>query len=98
MTIELLFLLLFFSREEVSPAEPGYELMTDGTLMVEAPSLDPVGAYACMAKSPMGEAKSRVARLVTSKRRGESMPWLLLAIRRIFQKGFGRCTVHIVTE
>ncbi|KAK3918578.1 Peroxidasin, partial [Frankliniella fusca] len=55
--------------EELSPGEPGYELMSDGTLMVEAPSMEPVGAYACIAKSAMGEAKSRVARLVTNKRR-----------------------------
>ncbi|KAE8749096.1 hypothetical protein FOCC_FOCC004265, partial [Frankliniella occidentalis] len=56
-------------QEEMNPGEPGYEFMSDGTLMVEAPSMDPVGAYACVAKSAMGEAKSRVARLVTNKRR-----------------------------
>jgi len=48
--------------------------MTDGTLMVEKPKeIAPAGspaAFSCMAKNPLGEAKSRVARMVTSKNKG----------------------------
>ena len=64
----------FVFRHELNPSDPHYSFMTDGTLMVEKPKeIAPAGspaAFSCMAKNPLGEAKSRVARMVTSKNKG----------------------------
>ena len=53
--------MVFPASNELSPDSPdgGYQILPDGTLMVE-PSGEPQRAvFECMAKSPMGEVKSR---------------------------------------
>lgn len=49
---------------EISPGrEPRYSVLTDGTLMIANAQDEDAGAYECMAKSMVGEAKSRRAKM-----------------------------------
>ena len=50
----------FFFSNEISPDDdPKYQVLQDGTLMIENASDSDMGSYECMAKSPAGEVKSR---------------------------------------
>lgn len=40
-----------------------YSVLKDGTLMIERTSERDVGVYECVAKNPMGQVKSRSARM-----------------------------------
>ena len=52
--------ILFVFSNEISPDDdPKYQVLQDGTLMIENASDSDMGSYECMAKSPAGEVKSR---------------------------------------
>ncbi len=58
-----------FSNEISPEEEERYSILTDGTLMItETQDLDE-GVYECMAKNPMGEIKSRPAKMYYLKGR-----------------------------
>lgn len=49
-----------YNNNEISPDDdPKYQVLQDGTLMIENASDSDMGSYECMAKSPAGEVKSR---------------------------------------
>lgn len=51
---------MLLSSNEISPEdESKYQILQDGTLMIENASDSDMGSYECMAKSPAGEVKSR---------------------------------------
>jgi hypothetical protein len=52
--------------------DPRYSKLSDGTLMIENTLDSDAGVYECMAKSPVGEAKSRAAKMHYQKTKGES--------------------------
>ena len=56
-----IFLIYFlqFSNEISPDDDPKYQVLQDGTLMIENASDSDMGSYECMAKSPAGEVKSR---------------------------------------
>jgi hypothetical protein len=50
----------FPDSNEISPdQDPKYQVLQDGTLMIENATDSDMGSYECMAKSPAGEVKSR---------------------------------------
>jgi hypothetical protein len=55
--------------------DPRYSKLSDGTLMIENTLDSDVGVYECMAKNPAGEAKSRAAKMLYQKTKGE--PYIL---------------------
>lgn len=50
---------VFYSNEISPDDDPKYQVLQDGTLMIENASDSDMGSYECMAKSPAGEVKSR---------------------------------------
>jgi len=48
-------------------SDPRYLLLKDGTLMIEKTSEKDMGVYECIARSPMGQIKSRSARMEPHK-------------------------------
>ncbi|XP_037077762.1 peroxidasin homolog [Pollicipes pollicipes] len=66
------------NRNELDPEnmEAGYQILEDGTLMVE-PSSDPDAVFECMAKNQMGQVKSRpvtVRYVPSSPQQDDGMP------------------------
>jgi hypothetical protein len=59
--ISPLFVIFYFpDSNEISPdQDPKYQVLQDGTLMIENATDSDMGSYECMAKSPAGEVKSR---------------------------------------
>lgn len=48
-------------------ADSRYSVLKDGTLMIERTSERDMGVYECVARSPVGEVKSRSARMEPHK-------------------------------
>lgn len=48
---------------EIKMNDSRYSLLKDGTLMIEKTLEDDMGVYECVAKSSLGEAKSRKVRM-----------------------------------
>uniref|UniRef100_A0A1B6E548 Uncharacterized protein n=2 Tax=Clastoptera arizonana TaxID=38151 RepID=A0A1B6E548_9HEMI len=52
---------------EINMEDPRYSINEDGTLRIASMSDQDVGVYECMAKSPVGEIKSRKAKMIYNK-------------------------------
>lgn len=53
---------------EINMEDPRYSVSEDGTLRITPMVDSDLGVYECMAKSPVGEAKSRSAKMIYNKR------------------------------
>ena len=60
------FLVDVFSNEISAENDTRYQVLQDGTLMIENASDSDMGSYECMAKSPAGEVKSRLVKMKPS--------------------------------
>ncbi len=54
------------SNEIDAENDSRYQVLRDGTLMIENASDNDTGSYECMAKSPAGEVKSRQVKMKPS--------------------------------
>ncbi|KAK8739717.1 hypothetical protein OTU49_003162 [Cherax quadricarinatus] len=62
---------VWFHNNEVIGDNERYNILTDGTLMIENTQDDDVGFYECMATNPMGEVKSRKAKMAPEEQQDE---------------------------
>ncbi|KAG7177543.1 Peroxidasin-like 6, partial [Homarus americanus] len=62
---------VWFHNNEVIGDNERYNILNDGTLMIENTQDGDVGYYECMATNPMGEVKSRKAKMVPEEQQDE---------------------------
>ncbi|KAK7077519.1 hypothetical protein SK128_025717, partial [Halocaridina rubra] len=62
---------VWLHNNEVIDDDDRYSILTDGTLMIENAQDDDVGYYECMATNPMGEVRSRKAKMVPDEEGNE---------------------------
>ncbi|ROT75796.1 putative Thyroid peroxidase precursor [Penaeus vannamei] len=67
---------------EVITADDRYNILTDGTLMIENTQDGDVGFYECMASNPMGEVKSRKAKMVHPEQQQQLQQYLQHQLRQ----------------
>ncbi|XP_071524649.1 peroxidasin homolog isoform X1 [Panulirus ornatus] len=63
---------IWFHNNEVISDNDRYNILTDGTLMIENAQDEDVGYYECMATNPMGEVKSRKAKMAPHEQQNEA--------------------------